>query len=183
MRAARSLLTAPAAALAATAAAAAAALAALAPTADAATATAAPTPTCKEPAVSVSATATRRSEVLHIKVTNKTARACVVDRIPTVTFGDLDGAAQPVPPTSSAPYRLAAGATAHAAVRTVDPAGGTRPRIVDFVTVAADPSHRGRTIDADALDLPRGVAVWEPVTTWWQPSWAQADIALKAATH
>ncbi len=161
----------------------AAALATLAPTADAATGSAAPTPTCKESAVSVSATAAPRPDVLHITATNHTARACVVDRIPTVTFADLDGAARPLPPTHSAPYRLAPHATAHAAVRTADPDGGAHPRTVDSVTVAADPSHHGRTITAAALNLPRGVRVWDPVTTWWQPSWTQAATALEQATH
>ncbi|MEU9116420.1 DUF4232 domain-containing protein [Streptomyces sp. NPDC048483] len=164
-------------------AAAAAALTTLAPAAGAATGSAAPTPTCKQPAVSVSAAAAQRADVLHIKVTNRGAGTCVVDRIPTVTFGALDGAAQPVPPAESAPYRLAAGGTAHAAVRTAEPAGGAQMRVVDFVTVAADPSHRGRAISADALGLPQGVRVWEPVTTWWQPSWAKADEALQDATR
>ncbi|MFI6768603.1 hypothetical protein [Streptomyces sp. NPDC050355] len=51
------------------------------------------------------------------------------------------------------------------------------------MTVAADPSHHGRTINAHALGLPRGVRVWDPVTTWWQPSWTRADTALQHATH
>ncbi|MFI9046052.1 DUF4232 domain-containing protein [Streptomyces sp. NPDC053427] len=175
---ARLFLAAPTAAAAATAA-----LAALAPAAGAATGSAAPVPTCKESAVRVSAAAAQRPGVLHLKVTNRGAGSCVVDRIPTVTFGTLDGAAQPVPPAGSAPYRLAVGGTAHAAVRTADPAGGAQMRVVDFVTVAADPSHRGRTISADVLGLPQGVRVWEPVTTWWQPSWAKADAALRGATR
>ncbi|MFI6768602.1 DUF4232 domain-containing protein, partial [Streptomyces sp. NPDC050355] len=140
---ARSLLAVPAAAAAAAAA---AVLATLAPTADAATGSAAPTPTCKESAVNVSATAAQRPDVLHIKATNNTARACVVDRIPTVTFGDLDGAAQPVPPTHSAPYRLAPGATAHAAVGPPPPPRGGPPPPPDIVTVAAPPHHPRPTI-------------------------------------
>lgn len=132
---------------------------------------------CKEASLRVAASASAEPGVLRISVTNR-GPACVVDRIPTVTFGDLDGAAQPVPPSESAPYRIATGGTAYAAVRTVDDPGNPQARVVDFVTVAGDPSHAGRSFTADALGLPDGVRVWEPVTTWWKPTRAQADAAL-----
>ncbi|MCE0448071.1 hypothetical protein LT493_42885 [Streptomyces tricolor] len=46
--------------------------------------------------------------VLRVSVTNRGTRACVVDRVPTVTFGNLDGAALPVPEGGTGTYRLAA---------------------------------------------------------------------------
>ncbi|MFD9903686.1 DUF4232 domain-containing protein [Streptomyces sp. NPDC059063] len=159
-------------------------LLALAPTAGAQpTGSAARTATCKESALTVKASAADKPGVLRVSVTNRGDRTCVVDRIPTVTFGALDGAAQPVPATESAPYRVGAGRTAYAAVRTVADPGDTDARLVDFVTVAGDPSHRGRQFTDDKLGLPQGVRVWEPVTTWWQPSRAKADAALEHATR
>ncbi|MFE0171499.1 DUF4232 domain-containing protein [Streptomyces sp. NPDC059002] len=132
---------------------------------------------CKEASLHVAASASEAPGVLRISVTNR-GPACVVDRIPTVTFGDLDGAAQPFPATENAPYRIGEGRTAYAAVRTVDDPGSPQARVVDHVTVAGDPSHRGSRITADALGLPDGVRVWEPVTTWWKPTRAEADAAL-----
>ncbi|WP_046501679.1 DUF4232 domain-containing protein [Streptomyces odonnellii] len=139
-------------------------------------------PTCRESAVSVSAAPGATAHAVRIGVTNWSGRACVVDRIPTVTFGDLDGAAQPVPPVESAPYRLAAGGSAYAAVRTLDPAA-TETRTVAYLTVAADPSHYGKSFDAASVGSPGGIPVWEPVTTLWQPTRAAADAALAAAVR
>ncbi|WP_326609381.1 DUF4232 domain-containing protein [Streptomyces scopuliridis] len=136
--------------------------------------------TCRESVVEVTATASGAVNQVRISVTNKSGRACVVDRIPTITFGDLDGAAQPVPPVESAPYRLAAGGTAYAAVRTIDPAAEDS-RTVAYLTVAGDPSHYGARFDAASLGSPAGIPVWEPVTTLWQPTRAKADAALAAA--
>ncbi|MEV5597024.1 DUF4232 domain-containing protein [Streptomyces sp. NPDC052496] len=110
-------------------------------------------------------------DVLRISVTNRTTKPCVIDRIPTVTFGDLDGAAEPDPPTESAPYRLAPGATAYATVRTVTGRPTPPTRTVDHITVAADPSHHGRRFDASAIGAPpTGIRVWSPTTTWWSPT-------------
>lgn len=165
-----------------------AALVALAPTAGAQPlsgsqpSAAARVATCKASALTVKAAAAKPG-VLRISITNKTTKACAVDRIPTVTFGTLDGAAQPVPATESAPYRVAAGRTAYAAVRTAADPSDTDARLVDFVTVAGDPSIRGRQFTDDALGLPQGVRVWEPVTTWWKSSRAKADAALAHATR
>lgn len=139
--------------------------------------------TCKASALTVKAAAAAKPGVLRISIKNKTTKACAVDRIPTVTFGTLDGAAQPVPATESAPYRVAAGRTAYAAVRTAADPSDTTARLVDFVTVAGDPSIRGRQFTDDALGLPQGVRVWEPVTTWWKSSRAKADAALANATR
>ena len=136
--------------------------------------------TCGEGSVTVTATRSDAADAVRISVTNKSGRACVVDRIPTVTFGDLDGAAQPVPPAESSPYRLAAGGSAYAAVRTVDPAAEA-PRTVAYLTVAGDPSHHGTRFDASSLGSPEGIKVWEPVTTLWQPTRAKADADLAAA--
>ncbi|MFH8403478.1 DUF4232 domain-containing protein [Streptomyces sp. NPDC018019] len=154
-------------------------LATLTTTASAATPTASstpsanPTPHCPESALKIAASVLtpQHPDVLRISVTNRTAEPCVVDRIPTVTFGDLDGAAQPDPPAESAPYRLAPGATAYATVRTVTGRPSPSTRTVDFVTVAADPAHHGRRFDAAALGAPpTGIRVWSPTTTLWRPT-------------
>ncbi|MFD5074769.1 DUF4232 domain-containing protein [Streptomyces sp. NPDC058371] len=136
------------------------------------------TPACPEKSVTVRARATADPAVLHISATNRSARACTVDRIPTVTFGDLDGAALPVPAGESGPYRIGAGGTAYATVRTIADPADPEARRVDSVTVAADPAHHGRSFTAQELDAGDVVLVWEPVTTWWQPSAAAADRAL-----
>ncbi|MEU5080607.1 MULTISPECIES: DUF4232 domain-containing protein [Streptomyces] len=113
--------------------------------------------------------------VLRVSVTNRTARACVVDRVPTVTFGDLDGAALPVPEGGTGGYRLAAGGTAYAAVRTIGDPADPEARRADSVTVAASAAHWGRTFQPWELGTGRQVLVWEPVTTWWQPTARAAD--------
>ncbi|MFH9616236.1 DUF4232 domain-containing protein [Streptomyces pratensis] len=138
-------------------------------------------PTCRESSLRVGAAASELPGTLRISVTNHGRQACAVDRVPTVVFGDLDGPALPVPEGGSAPYRLPAGGSAHAAVRTLDPAA-TELRVVDRLTVAGDPAHRGRTFDAVSLGAPDGVRVWEPVTTWWHRSSAAADAALERHT-
>ncbi|MGW8888393.1 DUF4232 domain-containing protein [Streptomyces sp. NPDC055749] len=149
----------------------------------AAPAAAAPGPAmCAESALRVAAAASPDvADVVRISVTNQGARPCVVDRIPTVVFGDLDGPALPVPDTESAPYRLGAGRSAYAAVRTLDPAS-TELRLVDQVTVAGHPAHRGRTFDAASLGMPDGIRVFEPVTTWWHTTRAEADAVLAEHT-
>ncbi|MEU8794949.1 DUF4232 domain-containing protein [Streptomyces sp. NPDC048643] len=116
--------------------------------------------------------------VLHLRVTNRSTRACTVDRIPTVTFGDLDGAALPKPAGESGPYRLAAGRTAYASVLTIADPADPEARRVRSVTVSADPSLAGRSFTARELGAGATVRVWEPVTTWWKPSVAAADKAL-----
>ncbi|KWT62068.1 hypothetical protein ADL21_09980, partial [Streptomyces albus subsp. albus] len=135
------------------------------------TATSAPRP-CPESALKItaSALAPQHPDVLRISANNRSATPCVIDRIPTVTFGDLDGAAQPDPPTESAPYRLAPGATAYATIRTVTGEPSPSTRTVGFITVAADPAHHGRRFDAAALGAPDGIRVWSPTTTWWRPT-------------
>lgn len=161
------------------------ALALLAPAGALATpsAVAAPTPpACRESRLAVAAATSDQPDTVRISITNRGAHACVVDRVPTVVFEDLDGAAQPVPRSGSAPYRLAAGRSAYAAVRTLDPAS-TELRLADRLTVAGDPSHRGRTFDAASLGTPGGIRVWEPVTTWWHPSQAAADTVLAQHTN
>ncbi|MFF4755085.1 DUF4232 domain-containing protein [Streptomyces sp. NPDC001270] len=134
---------------------------------------------CPERALTVrAAVAPADPSVLRIGVTNRSGRACVVDRVPTVTFGDLDGAAQPVPDGAAGTYRIGAGRTAYAAVRTVADPADPQARLVDTVSVAADPAHRGRGFSAAELGAGAAVRVWEPVTTWWQPSAAAADRAI-----
>ncbi|MFH8594534.1 DUF4232 domain-containing protein [Streptomyces rimosus] len=120
--------------------------------------------------ITASAVTPQRPDVLRISANNRSAIPCVIDRIPTVTFGDLDGAAQPDPPAESAPYRLAPGATAYATVRTVTGEPSPSTRTVGFITVAADPAHHGRRFDAAALGAPNGIRVWSPTTTWWRPT-------------
>ncbi|MFJ8750423.1 DUF4232 domain-containing protein [Streptomyces sp. NPDC102441] len=140
-----------------------------------------PLPTCREGSLNVAASASDQPETVRISVTNHGRQACAVDRIPTVVFDDLDGPALPVPEGGSGPYRLPAGGSAYAAVRTLDPSA-TELRVVDRLTVAGDPSHRGRTFDAASLGAPDGIRVWEPVTTWWHGSAAAADAALEEHT-
>ncbi|MFD7816701.1 DUF4232 domain-containing protein [Streptomyces sp. NPDC059785] len=133
---------------------------------------------CPERALTVRATASDDPRVLHVAVTNRLPVACALDRFPTVTFGDLDGAALPVPDGESAPYRIGAGATVHAAVRTVADPADPEARRVGSVGVAVAPSHHGRSFTARELGAGDAVLVWEPVTTWWQPSEAAADRTL-----
>ncbi|MFF9584603.1 DUF4232 domain-containing protein [Streptomyces achromogenes] len=131
---------------------------------------------CAERALTVRAkAATGHPTVLRVSVTNRTARACVVDRVPTVTFGGLDGAALPVPEGGTGSYRLAAGGTAYAAVRTIGDPRDPEARRADSVTVAASAAHWGRSFGAGRLGTGRQVLVWEPVTTWWQPTARAAD--------
>ncbi|MGW9381483.1 DUF4232 domain-containing protein [Streptomyces albidoflavus] len=158
-----------------------AALVAVAPQAGAATAAGRaplPLPTCRPSAVEVGAKADARDKtVVRITVTNKGRQVCAVDRLPTVTFGDLDGTAQHVPPGESGPYRLVTGETAYATVRTVG-AAGDEVRRVASVTVAGDPSHHGRTFSARELGAGRYVEVWEPVSSWRKGSARAADAAV-----
>lgn len=115
--------------------------------------------------------------VAHIDVINNGARACMMDRIPTITFRGLDGSAETVPPAESGPYVLSPGERAYAAVRTADPAAA-EGHVVGSLSVAADPSHLGVTFGAATVGMPEGVHVWVPVTTLWQESRAAADRAL-----
>jgi hypothetical protein len=94
-----------------------------------------------------------------------------VDRVPTVTFGNLDGAARPEPPVGSAPYTVAARASAYATVRTVlAPPSPADVRVVRDIVAAADPAHRGQKVTAAELGLPGGIRVYDPVTSLWQPT-------------
>ncbi|MEV2246734.1 DUF4232 domain-containing protein [Streptomyces sp. NPDC049970] len=146
-----------------------------------ASASSAAPPACRESALTVAAHASDRPGTVRISITNRTRHACAVDRIPTVVFGDLDGPARPVPEGTSGPYSVSAGGSAYAAVRTLDP-DATDLRVVDRLTVAGSPAHRGRTFDAASLGSPDGIQVWEPVTTWWHRSQATADAALDRYT-
>ncbi|MGW0826583.1 DUF4232 domain-containing protein [Streptomyces sp. NPDC002845] len=136
---------------------------------------------CPEKVLTVRARQSADPTVAHISVTNGAARSCTVDRIPTVTFGDLDGAALPVPAGESGPYRLGAGRSAYAAVRTIADPADPQARSVDTITVSANPAYYGRTFTAEQLGAGDAVLVWEPVTTWWKPSMAASDKALENA--
>lgn len=50
--------------------------------------------------------------------------------------------------------------------------------MVGSVSVAADPAHYGVAFAAAGVGMPRGIRVWEPVTTAWQVSAAAASEAL-----
>ncbi|MFE0514088.1 DUF4232 domain-containing protein [Streptomyces sp. NPDC058964] len=135
--------------------------------------------TCPEKYLSVRARAsTADPTVVRVSVTNLGSRACTVDHAPTVTFGDLDGAALPQPARGGGAYRLGTGATAYATVRTIADPADPETRRVDTLTVAADPSHWGLSFTWAALGTKDTIRVWEPVTTWWQPTAAAADRAL-----
>jgi len=134
---------------------------------------------CQEKDLDVRAAPGGRRNVARLSVTNHGSRACVVDRIPTVTFRGLDGSAQPVPPAGSGPYLLAGGAHAYAAVRTAAP-NAVEGHVVGSLSVATDPSHVGVTFSATTVGMPGGIHVWEPLTTLWHRSPAAADHALPA---
>lgn len=134
---------------------------------------------CAETSLTVHAKAAAGDPtVVRMSVTNRGTRACVVDRVPTVTFGNLDGAALPTPEGASGSYRLAAGRTAHADVRTIGDPADPEARRTDSVAVAASAAHGGRSFTAARLGTGKEVLVWEPVTTWWQPTAAAADRAI-----
>ncbi|MEV1021216.1 DUF4232 domain-containing protein [Streptomyces sp. NPDC050264] len=125
------------------------------------------------------------ADVLKLSVRNDAARACLVDRVPTVTYGDLDGAALPLPTVPHAGRALAAHTTVYAAVLSVssDPKDSDdEARTVPSVNVAAVPDHDGRTFQALKLGAPVGVRVWEPVTTLWQSSPDRAAQVLQEET-
>lgn len=128
-----------------------------------------PAPLCAEQHLTFKVTAAPTPNILQLRFTNHGPRACTVDRVPTVTFGELDGAARTEPPVGSAPYQVAAGATAYATMRTVlaPPTPGDVRTVRDIV-VAAHPDHYGVRITAGALGLPQGVKVYDPVTSLWQ---------------
>ncbi|MEU8967747.1 DUF4232 domain-containing protein [Streptomyces monashensis] len=134
---------------------------------------------CAESSLTVRARAVPgRTTMVRVSVTNRGTRACAVDRAPTVTFADLDGAAVPVPAGGTGENRLAPGGSAYADVRTVRDPAGPEARRTDGLTVAASAAHAGRTFTAGRLGTGTRVLVWEPVTTWWQPTAAAADRAI-----
>ncbi|WP_225833632.1 DUF4232 domain-containing protein [Streptomyces sp. NK08204] len=133
---------------------------------------------CAEQALVVRAQAAADPALVRVSVTNGGVRACAVDRAPMVTFGDLDGAALPLPAGGTGTYRLGAGESAYAAVRTIGDPADPQGRRVGVITVAAGAFQWGRSFTAGQLGIRGPVRVWEPVTTWWQPSARAADRAL-----
>ncbi|MCX5435163.1 DUF4232 domain-containing protein [Streptomyces sp. NBC_01280] len=133
---------------------------------------------CAESALTVKATSSGRDHVLRLSVKNHSSRACLVDRVPLVTYGDLDGAAVPFPLSGSSAYTLGAGKTAHADVRSLSASGDSDARSVGYIEVAANPEHHGKKFTAASLSEPGGLRVWAPVTTLWQPTRNLADEAL-----
>ncbi|MEU8132670.1 DUF4232 domain-containing protein [Streptodolium elevatio] len=114
--------------------------------------------------------------VVLVRVVNEGA-ACTVDRFPTVTFAGLDGSARPEPPAAGARHALDPGEGVYAAVSTDDRSGNAR--YVRALTVAADPAHAGTTFSARELGAsPRGIAVYDPITTWWHGTPDEAIAAL-----
>ncbi|MEU9479391.1 DUF4232 domain-containing protein [Streptomyces sp. NPDC048191] len=149
-----------------------------APQSQAATAHARPL-RCAEKSLTIRAEAVAGDPaVVRMSVTNRGTRACLVDGVPTVTFGDLDGAALPTPEGGAGSHRLAAGGTAYADVRTVGDPADPEARRVGSLTVAASAAHRGRSFTAARLGTGKRILVWEPVTTWWQSTRAAADRAV-----
>lgn len=133
---------------------------------------------CAENALTVRAAASGEDHVLRLSVKNHSSHACLVGHVPLVNYGDLDGAAVPFPLSGSATYKLDAGKTAHAAVRSVSASGDSDVRSVGYVVVAANPEHHGQKFTATALAEPGGLRVWSPVTTLWQPTRDRADEVL-----
>jgi len=160
------------------ASAAAAALLLTAPPAQAAGKSPQPQP-CAQGALSLRAnTVPGRPTVVRVSVTNDSARACAIDRVPLVTFGGLDGAALPLPTGGTGRLRLAAGESVHADVRTIARPADPQARKARSVTVGDWAGRWGRVFAPARLGTGSQVPVWEPVTTWWQPSSAAADRAL-----
>lgn len=124
------------------------------------------------------ATVPHRPTVVRVSVTNRSGRACAIDRVPLVTFGGLDGAALPVSGDGTGRLRLPAGATVHADVRTIGRASDPQARRAASVTVGDWTGRWGRVFAPTRLGTGSKVAVWEPVTTSWQPSAGAADRAL-----
>lgn len=139
-------------------------------------------PLCEESTLAVDASlAPGFDTIIAISVTNPAdAPPCVIDRIPTVTFGELNGAAAPVPPFHGGPYVLTPGESAHAAVWTVSDLDFEEAPVVWNITVAASPEHDGTQIPAQDLGLPptAPVHVFDPATTWWHSSYAEAEEVL-----
>ncbi|MFI1363716.1 DUF4232 domain-containing protein [Streptomyces griseochromogenes] len=133
---------------------------------------------CAEKALVLRAKATADPSVVRLGVTNRSSHACVVDRVPTVTFAGLDGAALPVPRADRGTYALGAGRTGYATLRTIADPADPEARRADAITLAASASQWGRAFSAAQLGTGTEVRVWEPVTTWWQPTAAAADRAL-----
>ncbi|MEU6660106.1 DUF4232 domain-containing protein [Streptomyces sp. NPDC046821] len=161
-------------------AASAAALLVSAPTGPADATPAATPEVCAENALTLRATPSGQDNVLYLTVKNHTKQTCLVDSIPLIAYGNLDGAAVPYPPSGDAPYTLEAGKTAHAAVRSVSLSGGDA-RSVGYIVVAANPEHNGSKFSAASLGEPHGLRVWEPLTTLWQPTRVRADEVLAEA--
>jgi hypothetical protein len=136
-------------------------------------------PACPEQALTLRASATAPA-VVHVSVTNHGDRACTVSRAPLVTFEDLDGSALPVPEGATGRYHLTPNSTAHATVRTIAAPAAPQARLVNAPAVSADPAHRGRAFTAAELGAGDAIRVWEPVTSWWQPTVAAADRAPAA---
>ncbi|MEU6387737.1 DUF4232 domain-containing protein [Streptomyces sp. NPDC046939] len=142
-------------------------------------------PRCAEKDLTLRAEPSDGSDgVLKLSVRNDSGRACLVDRVPTVTYGDLDGAALPVPAVPHAGRELAAHTTVYAAVRSLSDAKDAEDeaRTVLTVHVVTVPDHDGRTFQALKLGAPAGVRVYEPVTTVWQPSARRAETVLEEQT-
>lgn len=139
------------------------------------------TPECDTSNLSVEATMESPDEnIMAVSVTNEGTDACTIDRIPTVTFGDLDGTTRPVPATESAPRVVKSGDSVHAALRTAPGMDDDGAQLVQDVTVAASPGHDGRTFNSDELGAGEpGVYVYDPITTWWHPTYAAAEKELQ----
>lgn len=136
-------------------------------------------PICDESGLSVHASRSRvYPNVVEIAVVNDTGASCITDRFPTVTFGDLDGSAMPVPPVDSGPNVLVPGEEGFAALWTVSESDLDEARVVDHVAVAAHPSHEGTVFKAGELGFPEGVYVYDPATTWWLVSKERAEEIL-----
>ncbi|SFY47565.1 DUF4232 domain-containing protein [Streptomyces sp. F-1] len=160
------------------ASAAAAALLLTAPPAHAATGSPQPPP-CVQGALKLRAsTVPGRPTVVRVSATNTSGRACAIDRVPLVTFGGLDGAALPLPAGGTGRLRLAAGESVHADVRTIVRTSDPQARGARSVTVGDWAGRWGRVFAPARLGTGPQVSVWEPVTTWWQPSSAAADRVL-----
>ncbi|MDG5805622.1 DUF4232 domain-containing protein [Streptomyces ossamyceticus] len=139
---------------------------------------AAKVPVCKAKVLKIGAKQAKDTRIVHITVKNTGTRTCTIDRLPVVTFGDLDGSAQTVPSGESGPYKLVAGKTAYATVRTIADLKDPEARRVDSIGVSTNWAG-GRLFTLKQLGATKKVKVYDPVTTWWKTSQAAADKSLK----
>lgn len=135
---------------------------------------------CDRQSLSIDATMHRPAEnIMGVAVTNAYGPACNISGTPTVTFGDLDGAAYPVPAGEVNDQILEPGETIHAAVRTAPAMDSDEATLVQYVNVAGHAAHYPTTFTADEIGSEdSGIWVYDSATTRWHDTYAGAETTL-----